>query len=511
MNTELEHVLEENFGFTHFREGQKEIILSVMKGRNVLAILPTGAGKTLCYHFPAKLLDGITIVVSPLLSLMEDQVHQMRASGEKAVVQLNGLLSFTEKEQVLSELHHRSIVFVSPEMLANDYLLKKLRHWKVGLFVVDEAHCISQWGHEFRTDYLRLSDARAALGEPPCLALTATATAEVEKDILGCLAMENAVVHRFSVNRPQIKYFIEECASEEEKQSRFREYITQVASPAIVYTGTRNDAVQLSNEIRETGISSTAYYHGGLAKEERLLIQRQFLHDELRVICATTAFGMGINKPDIRTVVHMHLPSSIEQYVQEVGRAGRDGKESAALLLYTKADRYRPLSFIEQEFLTEKELSALFRVLKGSGGTVAIKDIPAMLQLDETVWRMVMYYLEKAAAVKAGRIAAERLNEELLATLHEHFTKRRRQKQSLFLQLERLFTENSCIRSGILAYFGENQHTSPAFCCSACGFRFTDMPGFDPHPRPADESGKSNEITWQEELQHMLLPHKRGR
>ncbi|MCD8511489.1 MAG: ATP-dependent DNA helicase [Bacillus sp. (in: Bacteria)] len=430
--------LKEIFGYDGFRQGQREIIESVLDGRDVLAILPTGAGKTLCYYFPAKLINGITIVVSPLLSLMEDQVHQLRAKGDKQIKQLNSMLPVNERKEILQNLSNETMLFISPEMLMNEYVMQRLTLMTVSLFVVDEAHCISQWGHEFRTDYLRLKEVRGKLNNPRCIALTATATKEVEEDIIHSLGLTNPAVHRSSVNRDEIKLFKVEASSSLEKEQLFFHYINKINSPAIIYTSTRNEAEMLAEKMKMNG-QDTVYYHGGMSKEDRVLIQHQFINNEINYICATNAFGMGINKENVRTVIHMHIPLAMEQYVQEIGRAGRDGNTSSAMIFFTKEDHFTPLSFINREFPNVNEvkvwLDLFYQLPRPSLSD--LNRLQSYFQIDETKWKMFMYYLRKFNAMDDhGNVTLEKAH-DLLESLNNHFQSRKREKEIRFKQLEK--------------------------------------------------------------------------
>lgn len=509
--SELQSLLQRHFQYETFRPGQKDIIQSVLEGKNVVGILPTGAGKTLCYHLPAKVIQGMTIIVSPLLSLMEDQVHQLRASGEKNVVQLNGFMTKKEKNFVLNALNVHSMLYVSPEMISNPYVLSYLQNVPIGLFVVDEAHCISQWGHEFRTDYLRLKDVLQALRNPRCLALTATATKIVEEDIITHLNMENPRVHRFSVDRKNIKYFMKGTTTINEKEEQFFHTLHVTSKPAIIYTSTRHEAERICHKMKEKGYGKTAFYHAGMGKEERLLVQHQFLNGELDYICSTNAFGMGINKPNVRTVIHLHIPSSIEHYVQEVGRAGRDGKDSVAVLIYGPDDRYIPISFIENEFPTENELNVWLQSWKGMDNvrTVKTSEVKNMFFIDETKWRMVLYYLELEQVVQGEDIILNRLTNQMLERLNKHFLNRKREKLALFHQFEAFISSGSCIREGLLQHFGEKPTEHMEYCCEKCGLSLEMVVG-EPKNEATSKMERPLATSWQEKLKAILLPQSGG-
>ncbi|MDG5787640.1 ATP-dependent DNA helicase [Evansella sp. AB-P1] len=506
----LDQILHKQFGYKDFLPGQKEIITSVIQKKDVVAILPTGGGKTLCYHLSAKLLKGLTIVITPLLSLMEDQVHQLRAKGDKTVMQINGLLTFQEKKRVLSNINEDTILFLSPEMLSNENIMNKLCKLRIGLFVVDEAHCISQWGHEFRTDYLRLHSIRSALGNPPCFALTATATKAVEEDIIKQLGMESPIIHRNSVNRKQIKFIVEKVDNNTEKKALFKNYLSKIQKPAIIYTATRKEAIMLSNEIKKEGYEDVAFYHGGMVKEDRLLVQHQFINNEINYICSTNAFGMGINKPNVRTVIHYHLPSSVEQYVQEVGRAGRDGNESIAILLYNKEDRIIPLSFIDREFPSKIELKTWFDAMKNSrrseGIGFKLETMKELFQIDDNRWKMLLYYLEKSGVIQEKELQIELLNNKLVLMLNERFSTRKKTKQKRLIQLEQMMNSDTCIRGSILHYFDELTEEQVAPCCSSCGFTMNQAK-VQLFPKEKNEVVDVSN-TWESKLRKMLFPYE---
>lgn len=347
---ELKKILKQKFNYDQFRPGQQEIIETLLSGNSALGMLPTGTGKSLCYQLPGYLLDGTVIIISPLISLMEDQVAQLQQFGEKRAVALNSLLAPWEKQWVLSEAHNYKFIFMSPEMFLSPDVQKKLAAIKLALLVVDEAHCISQWGIDFRPEYLKLADGIDFVGEPLVLALTATATLAVRKDILRLLFKSHQVQEFvFSVDRPNISYFV----YQDEKEKKIQELIHSLDGSGIIYCATRKKVEDLYQVFKDQ--QAIAYYHGGLSGQERRMLQQQFLAGDLRILIATNAFGMGINKENIRFVIHYDLPDSPENYLQEVGRAGRDGQPSQAILLYEEGDEYIH-HFLQEQTSQSKQL-----------------------------------------------------------------------------------------------------------------------------------------------------------
>lgn len=331
---ELTELLKTKFNYNQFRPGQQEIIETLLKGNSVLGMLPTGTGKSLCYQLPGYLLEGTVIVISPLISLMEDQVAQLQRLGEKRAVSLNSLLSSWEKQWVLNEAHKYKFIFMSPEMFLTPSVQKTLQAMKLSFVVVDEAHCISQWGIDFRPEYLKLAEGIKNVGVSLILALTATATRAVRQDIQRLLFDDKAQEFVYSVDRPNISFFV----YQEDKIKKLQELVESLNGSGIIYCATRKKVEELYHALKQK--HAVAYYHGGLSGQERRMLQQQFLAGDLQLLIATNAFGMGINKDNIRFVIHYDLPDSPENYLQEVGRAGRDGRPSQAILLYEEGDEY---------------------------------------------------------------------------------------------------------------------------------------------------------------------------
>lgn len=465
-NMQLEASLKQYYGFDDFRPGQKEILADVLSGHDVLGMLPTGTGKTLIYQLAAVLLKGRALIVSPLVSLMQDQVDQFKQTGFKRTVALNSFLDHSDKRSVLNHLKDYQFVFVSPEIIQNKYIRSALLSVEWSLFVVDEAHCISQWGHEFRPHYLDLALIRKELGNPVCLALTATAAVKVQEDILKYLEMKDAKVHIHSVNRPNISIFVESFSDAEQKLDRAIDLIKELKGPGIVYTNTRRGAEQLVTILHERGMQDVSFYHGGMEQDERLLVQKQFLNSQLQLIVCTNAFGMGINKPDIRFVIHYNAPATIEGYVQEIGRAGRDLQPSAAILLYHPSDLEIPFHFIENELPDDNQIDYIL----SDYDVLAEQTLSERLQLagiSETGQRFMEYHLNNSG-VLYEKCVPEVKRESLKKILKNKIEERKREKLNSLRMIEKWIMDEGCKRNMLLKYFGEEEKAETDECCSGC-------------------------------------------
>jgi len=343
---DLESLLKRHFGYDAFRPLQREIIECLLDRRDVIAVLATGAGKSLCYQLPALAGDGLTLVVSPLIALMKDQVDQLRAAGVAATF-LNSTLDAAESQRRLGGLcaGEYKLLYVAPERVMTPDFAPSLRDWNVTALAVDEAHCISEWGHDFRPEYRRLRELREWLPDAPVIALTATATPRVREDIASQLDLRDPARFLASFNRPNLNYHVEP------KQRAARQVVDFVRKrphdSGIVYCQSRKRTEEIAAELRQAGVASSCY-HAGMDGDDRARAQEAFLRDEVRVVCATIAFGMGINKPDVRFVIHADLPKNVEGYYQETGRAGRDGLPSDCLLLFARGDVVKYLRFLDE-------------------------------------------------------------------------------------------------------------------------------------------------------------------
>jgi ATP-dependent DNA helicase RecQ len=344
-NTPLD-TLRKVFGYRSFHSYQKEIIESLIKGEDGFVLMPTGGGKSLCYQIPALHRSGVAIVVSPLISLMKDQVDALCANGVRAAF-YNSSLRSAEARRVLTELHNHELdlLYIAPERLMSEAFLERMEKIPIAFFAIDEAHCISQWGHDFRPEYKQLGRLRRLFPHIPMIALTATADAQTRDDILHCLGLERARFYAVGFDRPNIRYTVVE------KQKPFAQLLTflqnRQSEAGIVYALSRRRVEEVAARLSAAGIAA-APYHAGLANAKRKEMQEAFLRDDLRVMVATVAFGMGIDKPNVRFVVHYDLPKNIESYYQETGRAGRDGLPAEALLLFGYGDIAIARSLIEK-------------------------------------------------------------------------------------------------------------------------------------------------------------------
>jgi ATP-dependent DNA helicase RecQ len=339
--------LKKYFGFDSFRPLQQEIISDSLRGRDVFAVLPTGGGKSLCFQLPALVRSGLTVVVSPLIALMKDQVDALQAAGVQATF-LNSSLAAGESRPRLRGLHNGEfrLLYVAPERLTLSGFLEDLKKWNVNLFAIDEAHCISEWGHDFRPEYRQLRALRGLFPSVPMMALTATATSRVRDDIVAQLHLKDPARYVASFNRPNLIYRV---AAKSGAYDQILSYIrSRPKESGIIYCQARKTAEDLARKLSRDGIKALPY-HAGLESGERSKHQEKFLRDEARIVCATIAFGMGINKPNVRFVIHYDLPKNIEGYYQETGRAGRDGLPGECLLLFSPGDRVKQMRFIDEK------------------------------------------------------------------------------------------------------------------------------------------------------------------
>ena len=438
----LEKTLFDVYGYTSFRPGQKEVIEKIIAGQDVIALLPTGMGKSICYQLPAHLLEGSVLIVSPLLSLMQDQVAQLKKMGEKSVTALNSFLDPHERSKVISHLGNYRFIFISPEMLVQPYIKSKLRDIHISLLVADEAHCISQWGFDFRPDYLRIAEILPALNHPRVLALTATATGKVTEEIKKYLQISDSYTYTHSMDRKNIAYDIKKFTNRTDKLEWLTSFVSINKGPGIIYAGTRKKSQELSGLLNLAGIR-TAFYHGGMEHQDRIFVQQQFQNGELEWVCSTNAFGMGVHIPDIQHIIHFQVPTSIEGYVQEVGRAGRDGSPALATLLYATGDEELLENLVLDDLPTINEISKVYQAIDG-GVQLVEQGI-----IRETSMKVISYW--------KGRLTEK----ETINQMEQQKIEKINQSK----KIRRLIGLDSCIREYLMECFDQQLPNKPENCC----------------------------------------------
>ncbi len=487
--TDLDAALHRNFGFSGFRAGQEEACRAALADRDVLVVMPTGSGKSLCYQLPGLMRADLTVVVSPLVALMQDQVEALHARGlGQQVALVNAQQDQSTNTDVMQRAADGSLrlLYVSPERFASPGFLDRMRAVDIGLFVVDEAHCVSQWGHDFRPDYFRLADAARHLEAKAIVASTATATPQVAVDIVRRLGLRDPLKVATGFDRPNLSFAVARPAPHQKRPLVAQALSAPDALPAIVYAGTRAGAEEIAALLSDQLGEPAEAYHAGLPRDKRAAVQRRFLADELRVIVATNAFGMGVDKPNVRTVLHASVPSSLEAYYQEAGRAGRDGLPARALLLAENRDKALHVHFIKREEVDPKLPAALAERL------VAVADGDGRYRLDARELagvagggfdrlRSLLGHLTRAGVISptpsspdqvAGRLSPTGFDSRAAGacrvSVEEGAKARWRQYREIWAYTE----AESCRRDLILRHFGDSvgavARPAGAPCCDIC-------------------------------------------
>jgi ATP-dependent DNA helicase RecQ len=470
----LKRTLRDRFKLLHLRPGQEEVIRSVLDGRDTLAVMPTGAGKSLCYQLPALELPGTTIVVSPLISLMKDQADKLDELGVP-VSQVNSALTTRETNASLADIEADSseFVFTTPERITTPSFQDTLRGKKIDLFVVDEAHCISEWGHDFRPAFLGLREAAVALGRPPILGLTATATPAVVDDIVGRLGMERPCVINTGIYRPNLHYEVARTPGEHDKQARLLELLHAEEGSGIVYTATVKNCEIVTDLLKGAGIAA-ARYHGRVPAKERHDTQDRFMAGEVRVAVATNAFGMGIDKADIRFVVHYDVPGSLEAYYQESGRAGRDSAPARCVLLYRVEDRRTQQFFLGGRYPDVDDLLAVYGGLEAAASPLPLAGVRGTAPgVAGSKVRVALNLLKEAGIAHEGRGARFGLNRKdvpaaELQALARQYEERGQADRARLERMLQYAQSALCRWKILLEYFGEDVEWEHCGTCDNC-------------------------------------------
>src|SRR5262245_51745460 len=474
---DLRSLLRDRFGFEGFRPSQREVVDLVLSGRHVLSVMPTGSGKSLCFQLPALVLPGLTLVVSPLIALMKDQADHLEKLGVPA-----GVINSTIRRDVQrvrleqAERGEIKLLYVATERFQNEEFKSAIRKLKVSLFAVDEAHCVSIWGHDFRPDYLRLRRVIAELGNPSVVALTATATPAVRTDILKQLGIEGAQQVVSGFDRPNLYLDVREVSTVSEKVRAIVD-LCRWGRTGIIYAGTRRNVEATHRSLRRNGIDAVAY-HAGLSMNDRKAVQERFMSGDAGIIVATNASGMGIDRPDVRFVVHADVPDSLEAYYQEVGRAGRDGEPAHGLLLFSYADKWIPELFIDASHPAPDFLKQVFARVLSAGQPVLLGDAwrRVTARMDQKFHSAITIlhragYLERLHTAAGSGVRILRPKDAELRDFNFEELERRREfehrKLRVMLEYASRFRKH-CYRSFVLRYFGEWTRVRDCGNCSRC-------------------------------------------
>jgi ATP-dependent DNA helicase RecQ len=489
---EVERLARERFGFERLRPGQREAIEAILAGRDTLVVMSTGAGKSAIYQIAALLVPGPTVVVSPLIALQRDQVEALDETLPGEAGDVSSAIAEAQREQTLDDVADGGVefVFLAPEQLANEDVLDRLREARPSLMVVDEAHCVSEWGHDFRPEYLRLGAAAQALGRPRIAALTATASPPVRDEIVGRLGLRDPAVIVSGFDRPNIHLAVERHYDEAKKRRALLDYVEAETKPGLVYVSTRRTAEEIADALDERSVRAAAY-HGGLAAGRRERVRESFMDGDLDVVIGTTAFGMGIDKPDVRFVAHHDPSGSVDALYQEVGRGGRDGEPARARLFYRPEDLGRRRFFASGGAVDADCLARVSQAVRGNRAPVSTTDLRDRLELSDSRLGVALNRLDEVGAVKllpGGRVAPdERVGDDSAVHEASQMERDRAEFDRSRVEMVRAYAEHDyCRREFILSYFGE-PYEAPCGNCDNCDAGHgAPEPGAQPFPAGAE-------------------------
>jgi len=486
-----QQLLRDVFALEDFRPGQRDAIDPILAGRDALVVMPTGSGKSLVYQFAAVALDGTALVISPLIALMKDQVDHLQADGIAATF-INSSLSATDQARRLEQMRagRFKLMYVAPERLRSPQFLEALNGMKISLLAVDEAHCVSQWGHDFRPDYLHIADMRDLINVPLTVALTATATPEVQEDIVQQLRLHDPVRVITGFARPNLVFHVRYTPDLRAKQAAIRKVLGTIKGAGIIYVGTRREAEELSVSLEADYKVPTMMYHGGMERNQRSLVQDAFISDPSAVLIATNAFGMGVDRPDVRFVIHYNVPGTLEAYYQEAGRAGRDGRSAQCMLLYAPQDRNLQEWFIDNDAPSKAELQAMYDLIvsrvREDISKISSSDIYRATKVQEVKMRVGLSQLEKRGALVRLRddvygmhFAVKPLEERMLDEIMIDVIQRRiRKRGALDKMINYSETTTRCRQQMLVEHFGD---TAPVNAKPCCDWHVREARG-EPHP-----------------------------
>lgn len=485
-------VLQDLFGLTDFRAHQKEVIDNVLAGRHTLALLPTGYGKSLCYQVPSQMLPGLSLVVSPLIALMRDQVVGLTARGIKSATYLNSTVSEDEQFARVDSIRKGlvKLLYVAPERFESSAFRSLLKEVEVSLLVIDEAHCISQWGHDFRPQYRSLAGHLTEFQASTVLALTATATPGVRQDIVDSLALPNMAVIVGELDRPNLHLEVVEAKNAAVKDGFLLQAIARETEPVVVYVSSRKESERVAQFLKSRGFKSGCY-HAGMTGDARHRVQKQFENEDIKVIACTTAFGMGIDKGNIRRVIHYNLPSSLESYFQEAGRAGRDGKPAVCTLLFQKKDIFTQKWLLGKNYPDDNQVTDIYRLIKGAGlAGVRWQELLGSLNIEAPALNGALDHLRsiKLVDVDSRGTLYDGMPDRIDPAIDlQPLRQRKYRDQDRLEKMIGYATTRTCRRRSIIAYFGQRLSDS----CTGCDICHPELFYQEPVDSGSDSSGTS--------------------